>query len=86
MSSQKNFNALIEENLLKIDELARNVDRIFLGITIIIRGITRKRPRIKITYIRVITKIVPTNKIHIHRFIIILNQGRQRHIIGVTPG
>ena len=30
MSSQKNFNALIEENLLKIDELARNVDQISL--------------------------------------------------------
>ena len=30
MSSQKNFNALIEENLLKIDDLARNVDRISL--------------------------------------------------------
>ena len=30
MNSQKNFNALIEEKLLKIDELARNVDRIFL--------------------------------------------------------
>ena len=28
MSSQKNFNALIEEKLLKIDNLARNVDRI----------------------------------------------------------
>ena len=28
MSSQKNFNALIEEKMLKIDELARNVDRI----------------------------------------------------------
>ena len=27
MSSQKNFNALSEEKLLKIDELARNVDR-----------------------------------------------------------
>ena len=26
MSSQKNFNALIEEKLLKIDDLARNVD------------------------------------------------------------
>mgnify|MGYP005843830903 CR=1 FL=1 len=32
MSSQKNFNALIEEKLLKIDELARNVDRIFLDV------------------------------------------------------
>ena len=30
MSSQKNFNALSEENLLKIDDLARNVDRISL--------------------------------------------------------
>ena len=32
MSSQKNFNALIEEELLKIDELARNVDRISLDV------------------------------------------------------
>ena len=29
---QKNFNALIEEKLLKIDELARNVDRISLDV------------------------------------------------------
>ena len=28
MNSQKNFNALLEEKLLKVDELARNVDRI----------------------------------------------------------
>ena len=32
MSSQKNFNALDEEKLLKIDELARNVDRISLDV------------------------------------------------------
>ena len=32
MSSQKNLNALIEEKLLKIDELARNVDRISLDV------------------------------------------------------
>ena len=32
MSLQKNFNALIEEKLLKIDELARNVDRISLDV------------------------------------------------------
>ena len=30
MSSQKNFNALIEEKMLKIDDLARNLDRISL--------------------------------------------------------
>ena len=29
---QKNFNALVEEKLLKIDELARNVDRISLDV------------------------------------------------------
>ena len=29
---KKNFNALIEEKLLKIDELARNVDRISLDV------------------------------------------------------
>ena len=32
ISPQKSFNALIEEKLLKIDELARNVDRISLDI------------------------------------------------------
>ena len=32
MTSQKNFNALIEEKLLKIDDLARNVDRISLDV------------------------------------------------------
>ena len=32
MSSQNNFNALIEEKLLKIDDLARNVDRISLDV------------------------------------------------------
>ena len=32
MSSQKNFNALLEEKLLKVDELARNVDIISLDV------------------------------------------------------
>ena len=32
MNSQKNFNALLEEKLLKVDDLARNVDRISLKI------------------------------------------------------
>ena len=32
MISQKNFNALLEEKLLKVDELARNVDRLSLDI------------------------------------------------------
>ena len=32
ISSQNNFNALIEEKLLKIDDLARNVDRIYLDV------------------------------------------------------
>ena len=32
MSSQKNFNALIEEKMLKIDDLARNVDIISLDV------------------------------------------------------
>ena len=32
ISSQKNFNAMIEEKLLKIDDLARNVDRIALDV------------------------------------------------------
>ena len=32
IGSQKSFNALIEEKLLKIDELARNMDRISLDV------------------------------------------------------
>ena len=32
MISQKNFNALLEEKLLKVDDLARNVDRIALDV------------------------------------------------------
>ena len=32
MISQKNFNALLEEKLLKVDDLARNVDRLSLEI------------------------------------------------------
>ena len=32
MNSQKNFNALLEEKLPKIDELARNMDRISLDV------------------------------------------------------
>ena len=32
MISQKNFNALLEEKLLKVDDLARNVDRLFLDV------------------------------------------------------
>ena len=32
MSSQTNFNAMVEEKLLKIDELARNMDRISLDV------------------------------------------------------
>ena len=32
ISFQKNFNAMIEEKLLKIDDLDRNVDRISLGV------------------------------------------------------
>ena len=32
MISQKNFNALLEENLLKVDKLARNVDRLSLDV------------------------------------------------------
>ena len=32
ISSEKNFNALVEEKLLKIDDLARNLDRISLEI------------------------------------------------------
>ena len=32
MNSQKNFNALLEEKLLKVDELARNVHRISLDV------------------------------------------------------
>ena len=32
MSSQKNFSALVEEKLLKIDDLARNMDIISLDV------------------------------------------------------
>src|ERR671911_78578 len=32
MISQKNFNTLLEEKLLKVDDLARNVDRISLDV------------------------------------------------------
>ena len=32
ITSQKNFNALLEEKMLKVDELARNVDRISLDV------------------------------------------------------
>ena len=32
ITSQKNFNAMIEEKLLKIDDLARSVDRIALDV------------------------------------------------------
>ena len=43
MSLQKNFNALVEEKLLKIDDLARNVDRFCLEIdSLKIRSITPK--------------------------------------------
>ena len=43
MNSQKNFNALLEEKLLKVDDLARNVDRISLEIDYLkLRSITPK--------------------------------------------
>ena len=43
MSLQKNSNALIEEKFLKIDELARNVDRISLDVeSLKLRSITTK--------------------------------------------
>ena len=32
MISQKNFNALLEEKLLKVDDLARNIDRLLLDV------------------------------------------------------
>ena len=32
MTSQKSFNALVKEKILKIDDLARNVDRISLDV------------------------------------------------------
>ena len=32
MISQKNFNALLEEKLLKVDDLARNIDRLSLDV------------------------------------------------------
>ena len=43
MILQKNFNSLLEEKLLKIDELARNVDRISLDVDCFkLRSITPK--------------------------------------------
>ena len=32
MNSQQNFNALLKEKLLMVDELARNIDRISLDV------------------------------------------------------
>ena len=32
MNSQKNFNAFLEEKLLKVDDLTRNVDRLSLDV------------------------------------------------------
>ena len=32
MISQKNFNALLEEKLLKVGDLARNIDRLSLDV------------------------------------------------------
>ena len=32
MISEKNFNALLEEKLLKVDDLARNIDRLSLDV------------------------------------------------------
>ena len=58
-----------------------NIRLISIGITIIIRGITRKRPRIKITSISIVDEIISRDKIHIYGITIFLNQSRQRHII-----
>ena len=33
MISQENFNALLDEKLLKVDDLARNVDRLTLDVS-----------------------------------------------------
>ena len=64
------------ENFLRIDKyfnitlkIRGNpiiIRRITLGIAIIIRGISRKRPRIKITSISIVIKIVLRDKIHIY--------------------
>ena len=32
MISQENFNAMLEEKLLKVDDLARNIDRLSLDV------------------------------------------------------
>ena len=43
MSLQNNFNALVEEKLLKIDELARNVDRLSRDVDLLkLRSTPRK--------------------------------------------
>ena len=57
---------------------------ITIGITIIIRGITSKCPRIKITSLSIVVEIISRDKIHIYGITILLNQGRQRHIIKIN--
>ena len=60
------------------------IREITIGIAIIIRGISQKRSRIKITSISIVIKIVSLNKIHIYGITILLNQSRQRHIIKIN--
>ena len=48
MISQKNFNALLEEKFLKVDELARNVDRFSLDVdSLKLRSIPPKHESLK---------------------------------------
>src|SRR5215216_4153027 len=83
------------ENFLRIDKFfniilkIRGVPIIILrlisiGITVIIIGITRKRPRIKITFTSIVIEIISRDKIHIYGITILLNQSRQRHIIKIN--
>src|SRR3989337_2907802 len=61
-----------------------NIVRITIRIAIIIRGISRKRSIIEITPISVVVEIISRDKIHINSIIILLNQGRQWHIIRIN--
>ena len=94
--TSKKFNSIEEINFLseKVDALMKLVSnksvpiiiirRITLEITLIIRGATRKRPRIKITSRTILIKKNSPNKIHIYGITILLNQSRQKHIIKIN--
>ena len=82
------------ENLLRVDKFLNIILKIrgvpiiivrliSIGVTIIVRGITRKRPRIKISSISIVIEIISRDEIHIYGITILLNQRIQRHIIKI---